>query len=37
MQKGGSVPLTREEVLKAVGIAQKKTEELRENVSKLTK
>jgi exosome complex component RRP42 len=33
MQKGGSVPLTREEVLKAVGIAQKKTEELRENVS----
>jgi len=35
MQKGGSVPLTREEVLKAVGMAQKKTKELRENITKL--
>ncbi|BDZ68026.1 exosome complex protein Rrp42 [Methanobacterium ferruginis] len=29
MQKGGSVPFTHEEVLKAVGIAQEKTKELR--------
>jgi exosome complex component RRP42 len=32
MQKGGSVPLTREEVLKAVEMAQKKTKDLRENI-----
>jgi len=34
MQKGGSVPLTREEVLKAIGIAQTKTKELREFIPK---
>ncbi|NYB53026.1 MAG: exosome complex protein Rrp42 [Methanobacteriaceae archaeon] len=28
-QKGGSVPFTREEIMKAIGIAQTKTEELR--------
>ena len=32
MQKGGSVPFTREELLKAVGIAQKKTVELRKSI-----
>jgi exosome complex component RRP42 len=34
MQKGGSVPFTREEFIKAVGIAQKKTEELRKSLPK---
>lgn len=34
MQKGGSVPLTREEILKAVKIAQTKTKELREFLPK---
>ena len=33
-QKGGSTPLTREEILKAIGIAQKKTEELRKFIPK---
>jgi exosome complex component RRP42 len=34
MQKGGSVPLTREEVLKAIKIAQEKTKELRKSIPK---
>ncbi|OPX59660.1 MAG: Exosome complex component Rrp42 [Methanobacterium sp. PtaB.Bin024] len=34
MQKGGSVPLTREEILNAVGIAQEKTKELRKSLPK---
>jgi exosome complex component RRP42 len=34
MQKGGSVPFTRDEILKAVGIAQDKTKELRKSIPK---
>jgi len=34
MQKGGSVPLTREEILKSIEIAQEKTKELRKSIPK---
>jgi exosome complex component RRP42 len=37
MQKGGSVPLTREEALKAIEMAQEKTKELREFLPKEAK
>jgi exosome complex component RRP42 len=34
MQKGGSLPFSREEILKAVKMAQEKTKEIREQLPK---